>query len=57
MPSKTVRREDRHAAPRPKFKDWDDYLENGAPFTDDFFEAMEELRKTHLPLEERESFD
>ena len=57
MPSKTVRREGRYVPPSPKFKDWDDYLENGAPFTDDFFEAMEELRKTHLPLEERESFD
>ena len=39
------------------FKDWDDYFENGARFTDDFFEAMDELRNTHLPLEEREPFD
>ena len=52
-----VRREGRHVVLSPLFEDWDDYLENGAPFTDDFFEAMDELRNTHLPLEERESFD
>ena len=52
-----VRREGRHVVLSPMFKDWDDYLENGARFTDDFFEAMEELRGTHLPLEDRESFD
>ena len=33
------------------------YFKNGAPFTDDFFEAMEELRRDELPLEEREPFD
>ena len=52
-----VRREGRHVVLSPMFKDWDDYLENGARFTDDFFKAMEELRDTHLPLEDRESFD
>ena len=52
-----VRREGRHVVLSPMFKDWDDYLENGARFTDDFFEAMEELQDTHLPLEEREPFD
>ena len=52
-----VRREGRHVVLSPLFEDWDDYLENGAPFTDDFFEAMDELRNTHAPLEERESFD
>lgn len=52
-----VRREGRHVVLSPMFEDWDDYLENGAQFTDDFFEAMDELRNTHLPLEERESFD
>ena len=52
-----VRREGRHVVLSPMFKDWDDYLANGAPFTDDFFEAMDELRNTHLPPEERESFD
>lgn len=52
-----VRREGRHVVLSPMFKDWDDYLENGAPFTDDFFEAMDELRNTHLPPEERTSFD
>ena len=52
-----VRREGRHVVLSPMFKDWDDYLENGARFTDDFFEAMEELRDTHLPLEDREPFD
>jgi antitoxin VapB len=50
-------REGRHVVLSPMFKDWDDYLENGARFTDDFFEAMEELRDTHLPLEDREPFD
>ena len=43
--------------PSREFEDWDDYFKNSARFTDDFFEAMEELRNTHLPLEERESFD
>ena len=52
-----VRREGRHVVLSPMFKDWDDYLENGARFTDDFFDAMEELRDTHLPLEDREPFD
>ena len=52
-----VRREGRHLVLSPMFKDWDDYLENGVRFTDDFFEAMEELRDTHLPLEGREPFD
>ena len=50
-------REGRHVVLSPMFKDWDDYLENGARFTDDFFEAMEEIRDTHLPLEDREPFD
>ena len=52
-----IRREGRNVVLSPIYKDWDDYLENGARFTDDFFEAMEELRNTHLPLEEREPFD
>ena len=52
-----VRREGRHVVLSPMFKDWDDYFENGARFTDDFFEAMEELRDTDLPLEDREPFD
>ena len=52
-----VRREGRNVVLSPVFKDWDDYIENGARFTDDFFEAMDELRNTHLPLEEREPFD
>ena len=52
-----IRRDGRNVVLSPMYKDWDDYLENGARFTDDFFEAMEELRNTHLPLEEREPFD
>ena len=52
-----VRREGRHVVLSPMFKDWADYFENGARFTDDFFEAMDELRNTHMPLEEREPFD
>lgn len=52
-----IRREGRNVVLSPVFRDWDDYLENGARFTDDFFEAMDELRNTHLPLEEREPFD
>ena len=52
-----IRREGRHVVLSPMFEDWDDYFENGARFSDDFFEAMEELRSTHLPIEERESFD
>ena len=52
-----VRREGRHVVLSPMFEDWDDYLANGDRFTDDFFEAMDELRDTHLPLEDREPFD
>ena len=52
-----VRREGRNVVLSPMFRDWDDYLANGARFTDDFFEAMDELRDTHLPLEDREPFD
>lgn len=42
---------------RSMFRDWDDYLANSACFTEDFFEAMDKLRKSHLPLEEREPFE
>ena len=52
-----VRREGRNVVLSPMFRDWDDYLANGARFTDDFFDAMDELRDTHLPLEDREPFD
>ena len=52
-----IRRDGRNVVLSPMYKDWDDYFENGARFTDDFFEAMEELRNTRLPLEEREPFD
>ena len=43
--------------PRARFKDWEDYWKNGTRFTDDFYEAMEELDRDLLPLEEREPFD
>ena len=52
-----IHREGRHVVLSPPFKDWEDYWENGARFTDDFYEAMEELDKEELPLEEREPFD
>lgn len=52
-----VRREGRNVVLSPMFRDWDDYRANGARFTDDFFEAMDELRDTHLSLEDREPFD
>lgn len=52
-----IRREGRHVVLSPPFKDWEDYWENGTRFTDDFYEAMEELDKEELPLEEREPFD
>ena len=52
-----VRREGRNVVLSPMFRDWDDYLANGARFTDDFFEAMDDRRDTHLPLEDREPFD
>ena len=44
------------AGPAP-FKDWEDYWKNGTRFTDDFYEAMEDLDRDLLPLEEREPFD
>ncbi len=52
-----IRREGRHVVLSRPFKDWEDYWENGTRFTDDFYEAMEELDKEELPLEEREPFD
>ncbi len=52
-----IRREGRHVVLSPPFKDWEDYWEHGACFTDDFYEAMEQLDKEELPLEEREPFD
>jgi virulence-associated protein VagC len=52
-----VRREGRHVVLSPPFKDWEDYWKNGTRFTDDFYEAMEELDRDLLPLEEREPFD
>ena len=52
-----IRREGRHVVLSPMFEDWEDYFRNGARFTDDFFEAMDELRTSHLPLEDREPFD
>ena len=52
-----VRREGRHVVLSPPFEDWEDYWENGTRFTDDFYEAMEELDREELPLEEREPFD
>ena len=52
-----IHREGRHVVLSPPFKDWEDYWENGTRFTDDFYEAMEELDKEELPLEEREPFD
>ena len=52
-----IRREGRHVVLSPPFKDWEDYWKNGARFTDDFYEVMEELDRDLLPLEEREPFD
>lgn len=52
-----IRREGRHVVLTPPFEDWDDYLENGARFADDFYEAMAELDREELPPEEREPFD
>ncbi len=52
-----IRREGRHVLLSPPFKDWEDYWKNGTRFPDDFYEAMEELDKEELPLEEREPFD
>ena len=52
-----VKREGRHVVLSPMLKDWEDYMQNAARLPDDLFEAMEELRNTHLRLEERESFD
>ena len=52
-----IRREGRHVVLSPLFKDWEDYWKNGTRFPDDFYEAMEELDKEELPLEEREPFD
>ena len=52
-----IRREGRHVVLSPPFKDWEDYWKHGTRFPDDFYEAMEELDKEELPLEEREPFD
>jgi len=52
-----IRREGRHVVLSPMFKDWDDYLKNGAKLPDDFEAATPEMRRGELPLEEREPFD
>ena len=52
-----IRREGRNVILSPPFKDWDDFLENAQPFTDDFLEIMKGQRGALPPLEEREPFD
>ena len=52
-----IRREGRSLVLTPPFKDWDDYLKNSTPFTDDFYEAMREIRPDLPPLEKREPSD
>ncbi len=52
-----VRREGRNLVLSPLYEDWDDYLRNAKPFTDDFLEAMAEVRTSLPPLEQREPFD
>ena len=52
-----IRREGRSVVLTPPFKDRDDYLKNSTPFTDDFYEAMREIRPDLPPLEKREPSD
>jgi antitoxin VapB len=52
-----IRREGRSVVLTPPFKDWDDYFENSTPLTDDFYEAMREMRPDLPPLEKREPSD
>ena len=52
-----IRREGRSVVLTPPFRDWDDYFENSTPLTDDFYEAMREIRPDLPPLEKREPSD
>lgn len=52
-----IRREGANVILSPPYQDWADYLERAPKVGDDFAAAVEELRRTPLPLEEREPFD
>ena len=52
-----IRREGRNVILSPAYVDWDDYLRNAPRVGEDFVVAMDELRQTPLPPEDRESFD
>ena len=52
-----IRREGRNVILSPPYADWDDYLRNAPRVGEDFVAAMDELRQTPLPPEDRESFD
>ena len=52
-----IRREGCNVIPSPAYADWDDYLRNAPRVGEDFVAAMDELRQTPLPSEDRESVD
>ena len=52
-----IRREGRSVILSPPYADWDDYLQNAPRVGEDFVTAMDELRQSPPPPEDREPFD
>ena len=52
-----IRREGRNVILSPPYADWDDYLRSAPRAGEDFVAAMDELRQTPRPPEDREPFD
>ena len=52
-----IRREGRSVILSPPYADWDDYLQNAPRVGEDFVAAMDELRQSPPPPEDREPFD
>ena len=53
----TIQREGRNVTPSPPCSDWDDYFRNALRVGEDLVAAMDELRRSPLPPEDREPFD
>ena len=52
-----IRREGRSVIPSPPYADWDDYPQNAPRVREDFVAAMDELRRSPPPPEDRGPFD
>lgn len=52
-----IRKEGDSVILTPPYRDWADYFERAPRVSEDFIAAMEEMRGTSLPLEDREKLD